>query len=53
MEFSCGCSGLKYLNEQKQRIIHYDLKPGNILFHKGSAVQSRICSRLIPRLRWA
>jgi tousled-like kinase len=28
-------SGLKYLNEQKQRIIHYDLKPANILFHKG------------------
>ncbi len=28
-------SGLKYLNEQKQRIIHYDLKPGNILFHNG------------------
>jgi tousled-like kinase len=28
-------SGLRYLNEQKQRIIHYDLKPGNILFHDG------------------
>eukprot|EP01102_Stenamoeba_stenopodia_P007793 TRINITY_DN2198_c0_g1_i1.p1 TRINITY_DN2198_c0_g1~~TRINITY_DN2198_c0_g1_i1.p1 ORF type:complete len:773 (-),score=121.37 TRINITY_DN2198_c0_g1_i1:107-2425(-) len=27
--------GLKYLNEQKRPIIHYDLKPGNILFHKG------------------
>lgn len=25
-------SGLKYLNEQKQPVIHYDLKPGNILF---------------------
>lgn len=24
--------GLKYLNEQKRPIIHYDLKPGNILF---------------------
>lgn len=25
-------SGLRYLNEQKQKVIHYDLKPGNILF---------------------
>eukprot|EP00742_Colponemidia_sp_Colp-10_P009213 GILJ01010031.1.p1 GENE.GILJ01010031.1~~GILJ01010031.1.p1 ORF type:complete len:543 (-),score=104.09 GILJ01010031.1:117-1700(-) len=30
-------SGLKYLNDQKQKIIHYDLKPGNILFFKGEA----------------
>jgi tousled-like kinase len=28
-------SGLKYLNERERRIIHYDLKPQNILFHKG------------------
>ncbi len=28
-------SALKHLNEQKQRVIHYDLKPANILFHKG------------------
>jgi len=28
-------TGLRYLNEQKQRIIHYDLKPANILFHNG------------------
>ncbi|SPR00886.1 unnamed protein product (mitochondrion) [Plasmodiophora brassicae] len=28
-------SGLKYLNSQHPRIVHYDLKPGNILFHKG------------------
>lgn len=28
-------SGLKYLNEREKRIIHYDLKPQNILFHKG------------------
>lgn len=28
-------SGLKYLNDQKQRIIHYDLKPQNIIFHNG------------------
>ena len=26
-------SGLRYLNEREQRIIHYDLKPQNILFH--------------------
>eukprot|EP00178_Gracilaria_changii_P024170 TRINITY_DN728_c0_g2_i1.p1 TRINITY_DN728_c0_g2~~TRINITY_DN728_c0_g2_i1.p1 ORF type:complete len:655 (+),score=110.54 TRINITY_DN728_c0_g2_i1:3559-5523(+) len=29
------CSGLLYLAEQERRIIHYDLKPGNILLHKG------------------
>lgn len=29
------CSGLLYLSEQRKRIIHYDLKPGNILFHNG------------------
>lgn len=28
-------SGLQYLAEQKRRIIHYDLKPGNILLHNG------------------
>lgn len=28
-------SGLLYLAEQKRRIIHYDLKPGNILLHNG------------------
>lgn len=28
-------SGLLYLSEQKRRIIHYDLKPGNILLRKG------------------
>ena len=26
---------LKYMNSQKTRIIHYDLKPQNIIFHKG------------------
>jgi tousled-like kinase len=25
-------SGLRYMNEQKQKIIHFDLKPANILF---------------------
>lgn len=28
-------SGLQYLNRQKRKIIHYDLKPANILFHEG------------------
>lgn len=28
-------SGLKYLNEREKIIIHFDLKPQNILFHKG------------------
>ena len=29
-------SGLKYLNNHKTKVIHYDLKPQNIIFHKGS-----------------
>jgi tousled-like kinase len=28
-------SGLNYLNQMKRPIIHYDLKPGNILFSDG------------------
>ena len=28
-------SGLKYLNEREQKIIHYDLKPGNIMYWQG------------------
>lgn len=27
--------GLRYLSEQKSKVIHYDLKPHNIIFHKG------------------
>jgi tousled-like kinase len=30
-------AGLRYLNQQKQKIIHYDMKPANILFHQGQA----------------
>lgn len=30
-------SGLLYLNLQPRRIIHYDLKPGNVLYHRGEA----------------
>ena len=26
---------MKYLHDQKYKIIHYDLKPANILFHNG------------------
>eukprot|EP00298_Acanthocystis_sp_HF-20_P008131 c17492_g1_i2.p1 GENE.c17492_g1_i2~~c17492_g1_i2.p1 ORF type:complete len:395 (+),score=159.33 c17492_g1_i2:218-1402(+) len=28
-------SGLRYLNEQEQKVIHYDLKPGNLLYNDG------------------
>jgi len=28
-------SGLKYMNTKGQKIIHYDLKPGNLFFHTG------------------
>ena len=29
-------SALRYMNSQPSKIIHYDLKPGNILYHKGN-----------------
>ena len=28
-------AGLKFLNEKRVKVIHYDLKPQNIIFHKG------------------
>ena len=28
-------SALKYLHDHERRIIHYDLKPQNIIFHQG------------------
>jgi len=28
-------AGLKYLSDHKTKIIHYDLKPQNVMFHKG------------------
>jgi len=28
-------AGLKYLSDHKTKIIHYDLKPQNVIFHKG------------------
>lgn len=31
--------GLKYLSEQKKPIIHYDLKPGNILFNEPGSIK--------------
>lgn len=27
--------GVRYLHNHKNKIIHYDLKPHNILFHRG------------------
>ena len=32
-------SALKYLSEQKQKIIHYDLKPANILLVKPGEIK--------------
>ena len=32
-------SGLKYLNELKFKVIHYDIKPANILFDKYGLVK--------------
>lgn len=32
-------SGLKYLNDLENPIIHYDLKPGNILFNKSDGIK--------------
>jgi len=32
-------SGLNYLSQQKQKVIHYDLKPANILFDKDGNIK--------------
>lgn len=32
-------AGLAYLADPKRRVIHYDLKPGNILFDKHGEVK--------------
>jgi tousled-like kinase len=29
-------SALRYMNSQPSKVIHYDLKPGNVLYHKGN-----------------
>ena len=29
-------SALRYMNTQPHKVIHYDIKPGNILYHKGN-----------------
>ncbi|KAI8825046.1 uncharacterized protein EV422DRAFT_243265 [Fimicolochytrium jonesii] len=47
---------LKYLNELENPIIHYDLKPGNILYHKGEVKLtdfglSKIVENAEPRFR--
>ena len=41
-------SGLKYLNDRQSKIIHFDLKPQNILFHKGEIKLSDfgLCKRV-------
>ena len=52
-------SGLKYLNDQKPRIIHYDLKPANLLLKDGTlkitdfGLASRPCCPCqLPRKSW-
>jgi len=32
------------MNEQKQRIIHFDLKPGNVIYHQGCAAAFKLVS---------
>ena len=39
--------GLAYLNEEDRRIIHYDLKPGNILFDKLGQVKITVSPDLM------
>jgi tousled-like kinase len=36
-------AGLRYLSEQSNSVIHYDLKPANILFHSGEVRISDFC----------
>lgn len=43
--------GLAYLNEDGRRIIHYDLKPGNILFDSLGRVRITVGS-LLPACRF-
>jgi tousled-like kinase len=39
---------LKYMFEQRHRVIHYDLKPSNIIFHNGvvKIIDFGLCKRM-------
>src|SRR6185369_8656001 len=43
-------AGMNYMNEQETKIIHYDLKPQNVLFHRGEVKISDfgLCKVLDP-----
>jgi hypothetical protein len=55
------CAGLAYINSPPHRIIHYDLKPANVLFDQHGEVKLTVChpppkmqtSSQLARAGWA
>lgn len=50
MVISQVCCGLAYLNDPPRRIIHYDLKPANIMFDALGQVKLTVRPSLYPSL---